>query len=890
MVGAISAGLFGSGTKLAKDGLKGFKDPNTGLVVDAVDYLNKNKSKPVLKYLTESFVRHSNLTEEQKEAAKNNDDFEYMNKESDILINHVVSKIKTGKIEDFKDQLSEFKNLTPEQFEAEYGVKLEKDKLTGIKESVSSFVDNKIKSAEKIERLNDSVNNMYPDAPESVKDRLLYSAFSMENSADRSNELNQKATKLLTENLLRYNNLFLSEDGSLINPNYNTLDYKGKEQFKKQINKLDINPIDKQEINLLIEDVDKLNKRKDSFVDSYKILSDPRYYKIIDELDKKTKDAVDSELNKDTKETVNKDFAEQQEQRTSASETQTEKPAETPVETTTTNEVPDDIQAKLDKLDKQENAELEALYIADPDNIDEAINSITEKYNKRRELITKKQSEEQAVEDNPFDDSQESQEKIPFLNRAIDSLFDLQGKLAKFWNKTIAGQDDDTKIPEQRYFRFLEKNNLPEGTSLQLITRKNNKKLFDELFDDGAKEYEEKTKIETIYAVFVDKDNNYIYAKQDGTISDSKDGKLVYANILTELGVDETLSTDDKETAKKELNKFRDAVLAQNKPVIVSVLKKSNGILIREKTSEGKRKSNPAIGYITTDITREGLLELPTIVIGKNNQTRLSRNGQLAEARKLYAYDDYGVGIDLIARNVNESEANLILNLIQQRLGNAPRQKEVEDIGKELDKLIHFGLPKGELGRYSIGIKEGNLYVGKNKVFTANELQDPENQQYVKNFLVDFKYVNANSKIPFNSAFREPFLNSEGKVDFKDWNSYQEFLLSNEGGREHLFGTDIPALGKPKFRNYYVTYDTNITTDSIEVKESEIKPDLTPEYSTDIKLEDNKKDDTKNLDNKEKSSTFVDSKEEEDDFEESGLSRNIDINDDEVDKYKKHCE
>lgn len=480
-----------------------------------------------------------------------------------------------------------------------------------------------------------------------------------------------------------------------------------------------------------------------------------------------------------------------------------------------------------------------------------------------------------------------------------DALYDLQGKLAQRWNKTAAGKDNDKKAPEQRYFRFLEKNHLPEGTKLQVVTRKNNKKLFDQLFDKDAEEYEKTHKIDTIYVVFTDKNGKTILASQDGQIipqGNTPEGinNLVYATLLTEVGVDNT-GIKDKVKAKEELNNLRKNLLSQNGTVYLPVTGKSAGVRIREKTSTGKRKFNPAKGYITSDLRTENLLELPTIIIGDGNLTELS-NGQQATARKLYAkIDGTNEFVDLIARNLTETEADLVGILIAQRMGLVP--PSVEHIGDELDKLVYFGIPKEGLTEYTLGEKDGVLYVGKEK-FTAEEFATEEAATFLKDFLMNKKYVNASSvsmKDPMHEFFEPIFNEQTGVIEYNRWNSYQEFLLSNENGRIPLFGTDVPAIGKPKFRNYYVTYDPMIVSNDITIEESEIKPDETTSESTEIK--NNPKDYDENLQDPKKSTTFVDSNTGKKVFKKSGSSRTINLDDDqkpanneEVNKRIKDCE
>ena len=61
----------------------------------------------------------------------------------------------------------------------------------------------------------------------------------------------------------------------------------------------------------------------------------------------------------------------------------------------------------------------------------------------------------------------------------------------------------------------------------------------------------------------------------------------------------------------------------------------------------------------------------------------LSKNKQIALTGKLYVYDKANTAFDLIPRNVNELEADMIINLTYQKLGLIPKTtanpvKEIE--------------------------------------------------------------------------------------------------------------------------------------------------------------------------------------------------------------------
>lgn len=300
MIGAISSGVFGNAVKLKTEGTAGFVDQTDNVTAKAIKFLNDNKSQPAYKAMVEAFHRHANLTEEQNEALKNGDDFEYMNKASDMMLNHITSKIKTGKLEDFKKQLSAFSNMSPEEFETSYGIKMSTDELTGMKQTMSQFIKPKLEAATKIEKLHQSLENMFPNADQSIKDRLLHTAYSLDDASKRANELSSKVQKTLQSNYLKYGEQILA-DGALLPTNYFKLKADDRKVFTEAIEKSeDISPLDKTEILNTLKDIDKLDDRRVQFIKDYKSLSDPKNQAKIAKKDAKAEAAVQEAIDEVT--------------------------------------------------------------------------------------------------------------------------------------------------------------------------------------------------------------------------------------------------------------------------------------------------------------------------------------------------------------------------------------------------------------------------------------------------------------------------------------------------------------------------------------------------------------------------------------------------------------
>jgi hypothetical protein len=283
IIGGIVGGITGNAMSLKHEGAKSYKSNTDANVAEALEVLNKTKTKEAYKAAVETITRHANLTEEQAEAAKKGDEFEYRNKQSDLFLNYVLGRIKTGKIEDLKADLENFKGLSQEEFEKTYDVKLSANKFSGMKQSVSEFVQEKLNRVTKIESLYNSLENIAPNAPAALKDRLLYSAFALEDARERSATLLKEVDGIIG----KINGLALSNTVFELG-NYGALTTdKEKEEYRSRIKDSDVSPLDQKLVLDKLDDFDKLKQREKEFVKEYKALNDPKVQKELMERDAK---------------------------------------------------------------------------------------------------------------------------------------------------------------------------------------------------------------------------------------------------------------------------------------------------------------------------------------------------------------------------------------------------------------------------------------------------------------------------------------------------------------------------------------------------------------------------------------------------------------------------
>jgi len=553
LIGALSAGLFGNATKLIKEGASGYKNPIDKQIQESIDLLNKSKSKDIIKNAVETFNRHSNLSNEYDEAVKNNDSFIAMNKMDDMMNNLVTSRIKTGKIEDLKNTLNDMKSMSQNEFEDTYGIKLSTDEFTGIKQSVADFIQTKLNSVNKIESLNNSINTLFPEVSTNIKDRVLYAAFSLENSQKRANDLNNKTTKILQDQFFKNGTNLLIGDNSFHTDNYLHLDNKQKEEFKKAINSSNISPISKEQINNNLFDIDKLLKRKELFIKEYEKLLKPNIQEEINNQDGEIEKELNSSNNKTDEELEN-----------SKKET-------------------------LDKIfnseDHEEIQELAKQLASNKTVTEEDVNKINEHYENikhtsvRRKQVSEKlkaakevrdtlknklESTQQAVQDKldrltdihkTYNDSpSEKRQEVPV---ALSHLITGLSKDIKQLENTVETLEKQLKDVENKISKLESK---LEQSYADLANELNHKKLDRGVIEGKISFIKSKIKalkklLKDLIKIF---NNLYPHAKQqfDGfTTIDEKTGKLVYEDSQSVEGLDDaSMDLSNKQADLRELN------------------------------------------------------------------------------------------------------------------------------------------------------------------------------------------------------------------------------------------------------------------------------------------------------------------------------------------------
>ncbi len=890
VVGALST-LVSGGVSSGSALRQAFKsdDPE---INNALDILNKHNPKEVFKELIKADNRSKEINKDLTTAAKNNDKFEFNNAQNDLLTSYTLSRLKTGQYQSLKDDLEEVKNLSPEEFEQTFGIKPEESN----KQSVLQLVQDRISKTDNIAKAYEQIETNFGSLSDGNKERLIHASVTIDDVKERKQELYNDLLKITTKEnsglLVRFGeNIMSNLPGS---KKYEPITLN--EDFKKELTK--INPLRQNEINNLVSDIEKLNKREsDYFKLWHDITTNEKVRKENDKkdsiLEPKVKvrkplnlhhgategDIINAndgtaetsltekgreEITKiadQVKELGYKDGITSENNRSKESgKIITDKTGGTLTEIKELN--PWDL-GKDFTLTKDTkpfwDKEAEPYFVKHPDAIsytdkNNKVWNIAESFNQYKERTLKaKQIAEQSPDKfitnhsnnirvwDAFDNSNQKWDtkaedhylaNLDVNNKDILSKYQPEvteteglneeevnntglkpsdtidedsftGNKKTSIHTTEVGFDDGTKLLYK--FTSTHPDKEIKDYKLQVITKINNPKIYQELLDQDtkAKQFEEENKDhQGIWLIIIDKDNKPV----------KENNKYIASTISTSERIEKNeIITKDQKKAIKDLKDFRELLLKQTKDIYLSIQGKSKGYAQFEYTKDGLRQRHSIERFVPLN---EITLELPTkTVAGERNRAQLS-NGQIAYTGKLYALDKEGRSIDLIPRTVNEQEINILVELIRQRLGI---DKKVNRPSDEIEKLIYFGIPTN-IKEHTIGVKkDSNVLTIGTEELTKEQLQTEEGDRKLRVFLSK-KYVNANNKkydLNINEEFSGPITdNSQTPTKYK---SYKDFLLA---GENPMFATDLKAKEEIQFKQQYLHYDPNFKTfDLDKVKE-----------------------------------------------------------------------
>jgi hypothetical protein len=578
----------------------------------------------------DNYVRATNYEQDKEEALAKGNKFDYLNAEFNQNKTMVKQFLDNSGKDLLIQQYKDMQGMPEEEFKKVAGYDLE----TPLPKSQTEIIDNAVKLIDNLDKTNRAVEQLFPYSPvlygnaenyKALTTNLWHYSTSIDNMNARVKDINHEVLNLVTSK-----GLTLSGDGV-------TIPY--------QVND---NPLVNSQLEKYNEDLAVAKKYKEELIKSYQLLANPVTQKqALGEI--LTTAQVKAE---ESAAPIAANRLENQEAELPTLENELSAQPEVLPENQTLN-------SEIVNPEDTQNSDFSTLIASatSPKELDSILDQIDNTGIASPELI-----------------SQISAKREELTNQApIDTKFGTQRKRAQTIWKTTAGQDNDKKLPEQRYFRFLKENSIPEGAKLQVVTRNNNKELFEQLLDEGARKYEEKTGINTIYTLLVDKDNNPIYSSQEGEKIESGDkNNLVYATLLTENGVKGTGLTG-ADLAKQDLNNFRDKLLEQTfSGVFLPITGKSKGIVL----NKGNGKSDIRNRYLIYDPTN-------VEVINSDNVSQIMESSQ-----SISRISDLNLTEEEL-QSIEEMIDNPVISLeLQDQLRNDLKNAtSKEDIGKLFKKL-----------------------------------------------------------------------------------------------------------------------------------------------------------------------------------------------------------
>ena len=298
IIGALSAGIAGPGMVLATQGGKAFKDeyitnPDDAIAAQAVSSLNQYQAKVMNPKFRDNFVRSANITEDKDEALINNDDFGYHNANDDMIFSYVYNRMQNGKLEDVKQELGNFKDLTVQELKDKYNIEIKTNNESKVNEltstnAVQKFVNERLDKIAAIEDTYNAVTKLFPNANPEVKELLMYSAQGLENTKDRkkslgvdiSDAIGQPALRELITRAVPSEDVlatFMTASPESFGDRYTSLAKEEQENFKSLLKaNPQVNPLVKDELIKKLDDLGSLTSREQDFVAAYNALKNPQ--------------------------------------------------------------------------------------------------------------------------------------------------------------------------------------------------------------------------------------------------------------------------------------------------------------------------------------------------------------------------------------------------------------------------------------------------------------------------------------------------------------------------------------------------------------------------------------------------------------------------------------
>jgi hypothetical protein len=330
LVGAILGGTGSVGA--VADAIKASPDTQKAVAV-----LNQYKLSQSFKPLYEAAVKHVSYQKDKEKALERGDIFAYKNAEFDQFKSYVKSRIDTNQFDKLIDEIETVKGMSEEEFKSSFGFdQLPKD--------INEYVNSLTTKAKELYKIHSDIENAFGTLAPNVKERMFDKASTISNIDSREEAIGKELQSLtrgqvrdtsdieraVVDNLI-YSTEFLPDTAK---QRVDEVKTEQTERFLKALNvirelhlkqmngprKLDYssfrlkdklkelgvkdheyrkayndaidqytknNPLHKEKVRVLINDLNKLAEQREYFIESYNTLLDPEYQRKAITIDEK---------------------------------------------------------------------------------------------------------------------------------------------------------------------------------------------------------------------------------------------------------------------------------------------------------------------------------------------------------------------------------------------------------------------------------------------------------------------------------------------------------------------------------------------------------------------------------------------------------------------------
>ena len=403
-------------------------------------------------------------------------------------------------------------------------------------------------------------------------------------------------------------------------------------------------------------------------------------------------------------------------------------------------------------------------------------------------------------------------------------------------NKTASRHynNDDTLVDDEgavRYHNFAASVNFAAATSakqpyaFKVVTVAND--TFGILYENEKLGYKKETDVKLVMVKLVGSEYKYVNEKGEVLENPTKD-TIVYTSMHNDPRLNtntdehklawarEAFDTSNLSPEKvlKLVNGFLEEkarvmkTVSEGHEVTLRLVSRLPGVQNKQKTADGKFPHLGVEGILipenaTSSDYDDVVLQIATSADKTYDSTRGSTSlggRQIPVGNTVIFHKESGHTISVYNRNLTDSELKTLAKAITAfyKTFNKSKDKLTEEEANEklrlqkfIEGLVFWSVPdEGKaIGKHQMWISNG-LHFGPDTLLTEFTVNEDSVYDLLKSNRV-YHTVNK-TKVSENNAFNVPTFTSKG-VEWKEWHSYKEYLLSSKDGREApIYTNNVP--------------------------------------------------------------------------------------------------